>query len=80
MYDFLWTHALISDEIHEGISLNCNFSSMTPLSEVCISYLNQVGQSTGSFFPFNIYAPFCTTSSSLPPVSKIFSIHEKFQI
>ncbi|RWR79347.1 Peptidase S10 [Cinnamomum micranthum f. kanehirae] len=66
LYDFLWTHALTSDEIHEGISLNCNFSSVTSLSEACISYLSQAIRSVGIIYIYNIYFPLCTTSSSPP--------------
>lgn len=34
-FDYIWTHALISDEIHEAIVENCNFSSGANVSQTC---------------------------------------------
>ncbi|THF94895.1 hypothetical protein TEA_021471 [Camellia sinensis var. sinensis] len=68
--DFFWTHALISDEIYEGIVANCNFSSDANISLTCQDYLAQAGAAGGNIYPYNIYAPLCLPSSSnAPPVS-----------
>lgn len=66
-FDFYWTHALISDEIHDGIVLNCNFSAETT-SEACNEYVNQVHASQGNIYPYDIYAPLCihNANTSLP--------------
>ncbi|KAK6159366.1 hypothetical protein DH2020_006680 [Rehmannia glutinosa] len=37
-YDHFWTSALISDETHNGIIANCNFSSEAPDSDACQNY------------------------------------------
>ncbi|KAK6159359.1 hypothetical protein DH2020_006673 [Rehmannia glutinosa] len=37
-YDHFWTSALISDETHNGIIANCNFSSEAPDSDACENY------------------------------------------
>ncbi|XP_074346166.1 serine carboxypeptidase 1-like [Apium graveolens] len=66
-YDYYWSHALLSDEIHEGITLNCNFSPNANVSEACIYYVNQVD--LGDIFPYDIYAPWCDSSSGLPSTS-----------
>ncbi|KAK1385566.1 hypothetical protein POM88_023301 [Heracleum sosnowskyi] len=42
---------LLSDEVHEGIILNCNFSANANVSEACETY------------PDQIYAPWCGSSS-----------------
>ncbi|XP_019230874.1 PREDICTED: serine carboxypeptidase II-3-like, partial [Nicotiana attenuata] len=66
-YDFYWTHALISDEVHEGIVLNCNFSAETT-SEACNEYINQAVSCRGNIDNYDIYAPLCypQANTSLP--------------
>ncbi|RWR90010.1 serine carboxypeptidase II-3-like protein [Cinnamomum micranthum f. kanehirae] len=70
LYDFLWTHALIPDEIHQGIISNCNFTPGAPYTEACVQYLSQAGMAKGSFDRYNIYAPFCTS----PPTPNPYSV------
>ncbi|KAI3448095.1 hypothetical protein Pfo_004760 [Paulownia fortunei] len=69
VYDYYWTHALISDEIHEGIVENCNFSLGATLSEACQDYTAQAHEAKGNVFPYDIYAPLCSTSSNAPSIS-----------
>ncbi|XP_071911056.1 serine carboxypeptidase 1-like [Coffea arabica] len=64
-YDYYWTHALISDEIHQGIVSNCNFSSADPPTEACQAYQSQANSAIGNIDNDNIYAPLC--SSNTPP-------------
>ena len=45
---FFWTHALISDEIYEGIVANCNFSSDVNISLTCQDYLAQADAAQGN--------------------------------
>ncbi|KAL8120377.1 hypothetical protein AgCh_017528 [Apium graveolens] len=33
--DYYWSHALLSEEVYEGIILNCNFSANANISEAC---------------------------------------------
>ncbi|CAI9769923.1 unnamed protein product [Fraxinus pennsylvanica] len=68
-YDHFWTSALISDEIHEGIISNCNFSSEAKVSEVCQDYTYQADEATGNIFIYDIYAPLCSSSSNAPSIS-----------
>ncbi|MCD7446108.1 hypothetical protein HAX54_037315 [Datura stramonium] len=66
-YDFYWTHALMSDEVHEGIVLNCNFSAETT-SDACKEYISQAVLSQGNIYDYDIYAPLCNlnANTSLP--------------
>ncbi|WMV12936.1 hypothetical protein MTR67_006321 [Solanum verrucosum] len=66
-YDFYWTHALISDEVHDGIVKNCNFSAETT-SEACNVYIKQADSSLGNIYAYDIYAPLCdpNANTSLP--------------
>ncbi|KAK1358819.1 Carboxypeptidase [Heracleum sosnowskyi] len=66
--DYYWSHALISDEVHEGIILNCNFSANANISKACETYLNQAIR-IGYIFPYDIYAPLCGSSSGSPSTS-----------
>ncbi|XP_071911058.1 serine carboxypeptidase 1-like isoform X1 [Coffea arabica] len=65
-YDYYWTHALISDEIHQGIVSNCNFSSADPPSNACQTYKIQASSAKGNIDDYNIYAPLCSSSSNTP--------------
>ncbi|KAK6143531.1 hypothetical protein DH2020_023879 [Rehmannia glutinosa] len=69
VYDYYWTHALISDEIHKGIIENCNFSLGASLSVACQDYAAQAKKAKGNVFSYDIYAPLCSPSSNAPPVS-----------
>ncbi|XP_071902560.1 serine carboxypeptidase 1-like [Coffea arabica] len=66
-YDYYWTHALISDEIHQGIVSNCNFSSADPPPDACQTYKSQAHSAKGHIDSNNIYAPLCSSSSSSTP-------------
>ncbi|XVE49169.1 hypothetical protein DITRI_Ditri01bG0060700 [Diplodiscus trichospermus] len=63
MYDFFWTHALISDEVHEGITSSCNFSSPKN-SEDCDHYDGEVGKHLSNIDIYNIYAPLCLSNKT----------------
>lgn len=75
-YDYYWTHALNSDEIHQAIVDNCNFSSTDPISEACNKYTRRAYGEKGDIDDYNIYAPLCNDSA--PPSSvhvKIITQH-----
>nr|XP_027100835.1 serine carboxypeptidase II-3-like [Coffea arabica]XP_027101298.1 serine carboxypeptidase II-3-like [Coffea arabica] len=67
-YDYYWTHALISDEIHQGIFSNCNFSSGNT-SDACQTNEDQADSAIGNIDYYNIYAPLCSSSSNTPTTS-----------
>ncbi|KAK7383102.1 hypothetical protein VNO78_28771 [Psophocarpus tetragonolobus] len=63
MYDYFWTHALNSDETHEGIQRHCDFESGNLTSE-CNKYQNKGDIEIGSIDIYNIYAPPCDSAAS----------------
>ncbi|MFS7920574.1 putative carboxypeptidase D [Helianthus anomalus] len=70
MFDYLWTHAIISDEIHEGIISNCNFSEGATITDACIDYQNQAYITMSNIFSYDIYTPLCSPlSNSTPSIS-----------
>ncbi|KAL2460223.1 Serine carboxypeptidase-like 40 [Abeliophyllum distichum] len=68
-YDHFWTSALISDEIHQGIISNCNFSSYVTFSKACQEYTDRADKIIGNIFIYDIYAPLCSLSSNSPSIS-----------
>ncbi|KAL5830694.1 hypothetical protein ACOSQ4_016048 [Xanthoceras sorbifolium] len=56
--DYMWTHALISDESYKGIRVYCDFVNGTN-SEQCDNYVEQANKEIGNIDYYNIYAPLC---------------------
>ncbi|XP_057425107.1 serine carboxypeptidase 1-like [Lotus japonicus] len=63
MYDYFWTHGLISDETHKGLQKHCNFKHANLTSE-CNKYADRVDEELGNIDIYNIYAPLCNSSES----------------
>ncbi|KAM5565635.1 serine carboxypeptidase 1-like [Rosa sericea] len=63
IYEYLWTHALNSDETYEGIHKYCDFGSDN-FSSKCTKYRIQASDELGDVDIYNIYAPLCNLSSS----------------
>ena len=70
--EYYWTHALISDEVHMGITLNCNFTVGANISDTCGTYLDQIN--TDGIFPYDIYAPWCGSSIGSPSVCFFYKL------
>ncbi|XP_078170709.1 serine carboxypeptidase II-3-like [Carex rostrata] len=66
MYDFFWTHALISDETINAIHKNCNFS-LDSSGSTCSSALENADSVFGNLDIYNIYAPLCKGSGTISP-------------
>ncbi|PIN05225.1 Serine carboxypeptidases (lysosomal cathepsin A) [Handroanthus impetiginosus] len=62
-FDHFWTSALISDETHEGIVANCNFSTEGSVSQACEDYQDKAYVEKGGVYIYDIYAPLCGSSS-----------------
>lgn len=63
LYDYLWSHALYSDEVHAKVQQFCNFSA-TSTSQECSDYSEKVGDEVGDIDIYNIYAPVCLKPGS----------------
>ncbi|CAL9099630.1 unnamed protein product [Musa acuminata var. zebrina] len=61
-YEFLWSHALISDETFARTRRFCNFSAI--INEECNKATAAVAAETGNIDPYNVYAPVCVGSNS----------------
>ncbi|XVF05018.1 hypothetical protein REPUB_Repub05bG0135100 [Reevesia pubescens] len=56
-YDYLWTHALNSDETNKGIHTYCHFNGNDP--KQCEDFTNKANVEAGDIDGYNIYAPLC---------------------
>ncbi|KAE8671807.1 Serine carboxypeptidase-like 40, putative isoform 2 [Hibiscus syriacus] len=62
-YDYLWTHALNSDETNKGIHTYCHYFNDTD-PEQCAKFINKSRIERGKIDWYNIYAPRCQLNSS----------------
>uniref|UniRef100_A0ACD5WRK7 Uncharacterized protein n=1 Tax=Avena sativa TaxID=4498 RepID=A0ACD5WRK7_AVESA len=71
MYDFFWSHALISDEAADGINRNCNFTARAPSNDLCDDASSEADESLRDIDIYNIYAPNCQSPETLvtPPIT-----------
>lgn len=61
MFDYLWTHALISDETIDAIHKYCIFSPSTINQEYrCVKSLSVAREVSRVLNIYNIYAPLCS--------------------
>ncbi|XP_038971807.1 serine carboxypeptidase II-3-like isoform X2 [Phoenix dactylifera] len=62
MFDYFWTHALISDEAIDVIHNYCNFSpNASSQPKQCLQAVDVAAESLGTINLYNIYAPLCTS-------------------
>lgn len=67
MYDFFWSHALVSDEAIDRIHKHCDFSPNTTTSKQCDEARGDADDSIESLDIYNIYAPLCFSSNLTTP-------------
>lgn len=63
MYEYFWTHALNSDETHEGIQRHCDFENGNLTSE-CSKYQIRGDIEIGTIDIYGIYAPPCDSAAT----------------
>ncbi|XP_060168278.1 serine carboxypeptidase-like 26 isoform X1 [Lycium barbarum] len=63
--DYLWSHALISDETHLGIQQHCESKSKSETEiKTCEEFQITAQTELGNIDAYNIYAPVCSMASS----------------
>lgn len=77
MYDFLASHAIISDQAADLLKKACDFSSDN-LTSQCGAVADEVENDLAYIDLYNIYAPLCT-NSNLTALPKKNSVSFKFQ-
>ena len=66
-YEYLWTHAIISDEIYEGIVTYCNFSKGATRGSECDHYTKQATVLLSNIDHNDIYTPLCSPLANSTP-------------
>ncbi|KAI3815189.1 hypothetical protein L1987_14849 [Smallanthus sonchifolius] len=66
--DYLWSHALISDEIYTKLTQNCSNANT---SDYCNNLEEELGEEIGDIDFYNIYGPTCT------PLTNGLSVRKK---
>ncbi|XP_073124992.1 serine carboxypeptidase-like 26 [Henckelia pumila] len=69
MYDYFWSHALVSDEHQEAILANCNFSSKATVTQKCQESTDAADFDVGDIFIYGIYEPWCDSNSTAPSIT-----------
>lgn len=73
VYDYEWMHNLITDNTHDGVITNCDFSLPLMLSPPCIKFVSDAAKMMADINPYDIYGPPCISpSSNNISVSNIF--------
>ena len=67
MYDFFWTHALISDATADAIDRYCNFSATAAGSDKCDEATSEADEALEDIDIYNIYAPNCQSADLVSP-------------
>jgi serine carboxypeptidase-like clade 2 len=67
MYDFFWTHALISDTTADAIGRYCNFSAAAAGSDKCDEATSEADEALEDIDIYNIYAPNCQSDDLVSP-------------
>ncbi|XWS21145.1 hypothetical protein CRYUN_Cryun30bG0030400 [Craigia yunnanensis] len=76
--DFYWTHALMSDEIYNGLASNCDYSALNLSSKVCLGFVDKANDAAGKIYAYDIYAPLCCSSSTSNSVSAFDPCSENY--
>ncbi|XP_062115555.1 serine carboxypeptidase-like 40 [Humulus lupulus] len=63
MYEYMGSHALISDRTATAIQNYCDFSPKAAQSDKCDNAMKEVDRDTYYVDIYNIYAPLCTSSN-----------------
>ncbi|KAK2386232.1 serine carboxypeptidase [Trifolium repens] len=71
MYDYLASHAIISDQAAHNINTFCNFSSISNQTTECNEATSEVYKNTLFLDVYNIYAPICTNHNLTTRPKKI---------
>ncbi|KAF6151054.1 hypothetical protein GIB67_042389 [Kingdonia uniflora] len=75
VYDYLWTHAIISDEAINNIHKYCKYPIIGDEPDRCSDGLDEVDNNTKSMDTYNIYAPLCLDKNltDTPKETSIFN-------
>ena len=59
IFEFMWSHGLISDNTFRMLNVFCDFSSLVHPLALCEKELEYANVEMGGIDPYNIYTPPC---------------------
>eukprot|EP00252_Welwitschia_mirabilis_P007123 TRINITY_DN1821_c0_g3_i1.p1 TRINITY_DN1821_c0_g3~~TRINITY_DN1821_c0_g3_i1.p1 ORF type:complete len:465 (-),score=59.55 TRINITY_DN1821_c0_g3_i1:136-1530(-) len=63
IFEFYWTHGLVSDSTYRLLKVFCDFTSLIHPSAACNLAFDLAEKEIGSIDPYSIYTPTCTKAS-----------------
>lgn len=64
MFDYAWSHAIISDQLYYNLVKECDFENENNQTEHCNDHMRAFLQAFSDIDIYGIYAPVCLSSSS----------------
>lgn len=64
IYEYMWSHGMISDNTYRKLNLFCDFSSLVHPSHLCEKALESADAEMGQIDPYSIYTPPCSNSTA----------------
>lgn len=62
--EFLWNHAIISDEAYAKVVKECIFNDNSSYTDACNEAQNETYNMAGNIDLYNVYAPICINDSN----------------
>lgn len=63
IFEFMWSHGLISDKTYRLLNIHCDFSSLVHPSALCNMVLDRADVEMGNIDPYSIYTRPCLNST-----------------
>lgn len=60
IYEYMWSHGMISDSTYRKLNIFCDFSSLVHPSHLCEKALEYADAEMGQIDPYSIYTPPCS--------------------
>uniref|UniRef100_A0A0C9RSI9 Carboxypeptidase n=1 Tax=Wollemia nobilis TaxID=56998 RepID=A0A0C9RSI9_9CONI len=65
IFEYLWSHGLISDNTYRMLNIFCDFSSLVHPSHLCERALDYADEEMGKIDQYSIYTPPCSNSTGI---------------
>lgn len=72
MFEYAWSHAIISDQLYSDIVKECDFESENQTIN-CATYIKAFLEEYSEIDIYNIYTPVCLTSDGETAFSKLLA-------
>eukprot|EP01018_Ginkgo_biloba_P005827 Gb_35188 [translate_table: standard] len=63
IFEYMWSHGLISDNTYRKLNIFCDFSSLVHPSHLCEVALDHADSEMGKIDPYSIFTPLCLNTT-----------------